>query len=273
MIRAAVPVADFRTFAPAASRTLLVRVGLALALVGTLTAAFLLSRDTTRGSALLPSGTSPVVVLDLSWSTSSDYRRIGHTLGDLAGSGRRIGLVVFSDVPYEMFPPGTQARELRPLLRFFSGPKQRRARSPWASSLSGGTRISAALLLARQILQRDGVGNGSVVLVSDLGDSPNDRTDLSAAVVTYLRDGIPLRVVGIHATAEDASFFVHLLGSRPLQARAAGGPSAKGSSAPDDLRLGLLIAAASFLVLLAVNEYLCAGLRWSGPGWSTEVER
>jgi hypothetical protein len=263
VIRAAVPIADFRAFAPAASRTLLVRAGLAVALVGALTAAFLLSRDTTRGSALLPSGTSPVVVLDLSWSTSSDYRRIGRTLRDLAGSGRRIGFVVFSDVPYEMFPPGTQARELRPLLRFFSGPKQRRAKSPWASSLSGGTRISAALLLARGILQRDRVGNGSVVLVSDLGDSPNDRTALSAAVVTYLHDGIPLRVVGIHPAPEDAGFFARLLGSRPLQVRPGGGPSATGSSASDDLRLGLLVAAAVFLVLLAVNEHLCAGLRWS----------
>ena len=125
MIRAAIPVADHRAFAPAASRTFLLRAGLAVALVGTLTAAFLLSRDASRSSALLPSGTSPVVVLDLSWSTSADYRRIGRTIADLASSGRRLGLVVFSDVPYEMFPPGTQARELRPLLRFFAGPKRR----------------------------------------------------------------------------------------------------------------------------------------------------
>ena len=151
------------------------------------------TRSSPAHDALLPSGTSPVVVLDLSWSTSSDYKRIGQTIADLASSGRRIGLVVFSDVPYEMFPPGTPARELRPLLRFFAGPKSRRSGSPWASSLSGGTRISAALLLARDALRRDGVSNGSAVLVSDLGDSPNDRTALAAAVVTYVREGIPLR--------------------------------------------------------------------------------
>ena len=262
MIRAAIPVADFGAFAPAASRTRLLRAGLAVALAGTLFAAFLLSRDTPRSSALLPSGTSPVVVLDLSWSTSSDYRRIGRTISDLAASGRRIGLVVFSDVPYEMFPPGTPARELRPMLRFFAGPKTHRAESPWAASLSGGTRISAALLLARQMLRRDGVRDGSAVLVSDLGDSPNDRTALSGAALTYLRDGIPLRVVGIHATPEDAEFFTRLLGSSPLQARAEGRAPAAGSSTPDGLRVGLLVAAGIFLVLLALNEHLCAGLRW-----------
>jgi hypothetical protein len=267
VIRSAIPLADYRSFAPAASRTGLLRAGLGVALVASLAAAFLLARDTPRSSALLPSGTSPVVVLDLSWSTSSDYRRIGRTIGDLASSGRRIGLVVFSDVPYEMFPPGTPARELRPLLRFFSGPKRQRAASPWASSLSGGTRISAALLLAREMLQRDGIRNGSAVLVSDLGDSPNDRTDLSAAVVTYLRDGIPLRVVGIHPTPDDAGFFTRLLGSRPLEPRANGGQSVTKSPPSNDLQLWLLVAAALFLVLLTLNERLCAGLRW-GREWA-----
>jgi hypothetical protein len=264
VIRAAIPIADLPAFGAAATRTRVVRAGLALALIGTLTAAFLFTRSSPARDALLPSGTSPVVVLDLSWSTSSDYKRIGRTIADLASSGRRIGLVVFSDVPYEMFPPGTPARELRPLLRFFAGPKSRRSGSPWASSLSGGTRISAALLLARDALRRDGVSNGSTVLVSDLGDSPNDRTALAAAVVTYVREGIPLKVVGIHPTPEDAGFFTRLLGSRPLQPRADGGPSRQASSSPDNLQIGLLAAAAAFLLLLAVNERACAGLRWSG---------
>jgi hypothetical protein len=263
VIRAAIPIADARSFAPVASRTRVARLTLAAALIATLAAAFLFTRDTARGSAFLPSGTSPVVVLDLSWSTASDYRRIGRTIADLASSDRRVGLIVFSDVPYEMFPPGTPSRELRPLLRFFEGPKQQRARSPWASSLSGGTRISAALLLARQVLHGDGVTNGSVVLVSDLGDAPNDRTALSAAVVTFVREGIPLRVVGIHPTPEDAGFFTRLLGREPLQPQAKGGPPAASASPPHGLQIGLLVAAALFLVLLAVNEHACAGLRWS----------
>ena len=262
-MRAAIPIADLPAFGAAATRTLFVRVGLAVALVATLALAFLFTRGSPAHDALLPSGTSPVVVLDLSWSTSSDYRRIGRTIADLASSGRRIGLVVFSDVPYEMFPPGTPARELRPLLRFFSGSKTQRAGSPWASSLSGGTRISAALLLARDALNRDRVSNGSAVLVSDLGDSPNDRTALAAAVVTYVREGIPLKVVGIHPTSEDAGFFTRLLGSRPLQPRTGGGSARPASSSPDNLQIGLLVAVAVFLLLLVANERACAGLRWN----------
>jgi hypothetical protein len=263
VIRAAIPIADLPAFEAAASRTRLIRAGLAVALVAALAAAFLLSRETPARDTLLPAGTSPVVVLDLSWSTSSDYRRIGRTISDIANSNRRVGLVVFSDVPYEMLPPGTPARELRPMLRFFSGSRKQRAGSPWASSLSGGTRISSALLLARDSLRREGIPDGSAVLVSDLGDSPNDRTALAAAVVTYLRDGIPLKVVGIHPAPEDSAFFARLLGSRPLEPRADGALARPASSSPDGLQIGLLVAAAVFLLLLAANEHFCAGLRWN----------
>jgi von Willebrand factor type A domain len=259
----AIPLADVRAFAAAELRTRLLRIGLALALAGTLAAAFLVATDSRSGNALLPSGTSPVVVLDLSWSTSSDYNRIGQTLRDLAASDRRIGLVVFSDTPYEMFPPGTPARELRSLLRFFNGPKSRRAASPWATSLSGGTRISSALLLALDVLHRERIRDGSAVLVSDLGDSPNDRAALSAAVVTYLRDGIPLRVVGVDPTAQDARFFQDLLGSRPLAPRTGGGARPGTSSSPGGLPIALLVLAAVFLALLALNEHLGARLHWS----------
>lgn len=254
---------DTRTFGAAESRTTFLRIGLAVALLVTLAAAFLLARSPRPSDSLLPAGTSPVVVLDLSWSTSSDYRQIGSTLSRLAASNRRIGLVVFSDAPYEMFPPGTPARELRSLLRFFQGPKSRRAASPWASSLSGGTRVSAALLLAREVLRREGIANGSIVLVSDLGDAPNDRAALSAAVLGYVRAGIPLRVVGIRPAPADEQFFQGLLGTRPIHPRTGAGPSAAKAAPSSGLPLALLVAAAVFLVLLAANELACARLRWS----------
>ena len=263
MIRASIPLADVRAFEAAELRTRVLRTALAVALAGTLAAAFLLARGSAQRDTLLPAGTSPVVVLDLSWSTSSDYPRIGATLRELAASGRRIGLVVFSDSAYEMFPPGTPARELRPLLRFFAGPRSRRASSPWASSLSGGTRISSALLLARDVLRRERISNGSAVLVSDLGDSPNDRSALSAAVVTYLREGIPLRVVGIDPSASDSRFFRELLGSRPLVPRSDGESRAVGSSTDDGLPIALFVVGAVFLGLLAVNEHVGARLHWS----------
>ncbi|HST25633.1 MAG TPA: vWA domain-containing protein [Gaiellaceae bacterium] len=261
MTSRAIPIPDVRVFGPSASRTQLLRAGLGLALVGTLVAAFLAAPRSRPSEALLPGGTSPVVVLDMSWSTSSDYRAIGSTIRELASSGRRVGLVVFSDVAYEAFPPGTPASELRPLLRFFSGPKSRRAASPWASSLSGGTRISGALDLARSILARDRIANGSVVLVSDLGDAPNDSTQLSAAVLAYVHEGIPLRVVGIDPTAANEQFFRRLLGSKPL--RPHGGSSANVTpSSGDGLPIALLVLAACFLALLAVNEVALARLSW-----------
>jgi hypothetical protein len=232
-------------------------------MLGTLAAAFLLARNPRPSDSILPSGTSPVVALDLSWSTSSDYRQIGRTLAELASSHRRVGLVVFSDVAYEMFPPGTPARELRSLLRFFTGPKSRRAASPWAASLSGGTRISTALVLARDVLRRGRIPDGSVVLVSDLGDAPNDRAALSAAVLGYVRAGIPLRVVGVDATPENERFFQGLLGSRPIRAGATHVPAAAGGGAPSSgLPLALIVVSAVLLALLAVNEWACARLRW-----------
>lgn len=259
----AIPLPDTRALDAARLRTTIVRFGLAAALLGLLVAAFLLARNPRPDDSLLPAGTSPVVVLDLSWSTSSDYRGIGATLRRLAASNRRIGLVVFSDAAYEMFPPGTPARELRSLLRFFTGPKSRRAASPWASSLSGGTRVSTALLLARDVLAREHVSKGSVVLVSDLGDAPNDRAALSAAVLGYMRAGIPLRVVGVNATAENEQLFQGLLGSRPIRPLRDGSSASRAGTPSSGLPLALVVVAGVLLALLAVNELACARLRWS----------
>src|SRR5581483_6418490 len=105
-----------------------------------------------------------------------NYDQIERTLQDLAGSGRRIGLVLFSDIAYEALPPGTPASELRPYVRFF---RARGTPNPWQEAFAGGTRIWSALDLAHRMLQRDHVGNGAVVLISDLADAPNDRALLA----------------------------------------------------------------------------------------------
>jgi hypothetical protein len=262
-MRTAIPLPDAGAFRSAERRTRLVRTGLALALLGTVAAAFLLARGPQSRAAILPGGTSAVVVLDLSWSTSSNYAEIARTLRELASSGRRLGLVVFSDVAYEMLPPGTPAVELRPLLRFFSPSKTSRADSPWASSLSGGTRISAGLLLGGAILRRDRIPNGSIVLVSDLDDAPDDRAQLTAAVLSDLRDRIPLQVVAIDPTAENERFFQGLVGRRPLRPRANRGSPVAEASSPSGLPLALVAVAALFLALLAVNEHAGARLTWS----------
>ncbi len=257
----AIPLPDARAFRSAERRTQLLRTGLAIALVGTLTAAFLLARGSRAQAGTPAGGASTVVVLDLSWSTSSDYGQIERELRALASSEGRLGLVVFSDVAYEMFPAGTPAAELRPLLRFFRRVKGRRVQSPWASSLSGGTRLSAGLLLGRDLLQRGRVSSGSVVLVSDLSDAPDDRAQLTATLLSYQRERIPLRVVAIDPTAENERFFQGLLGARPQRPRASGSSPAAGSSS-NGLRVALFAVAALFLVLLAVNELACARLTW-----------
>jgi hypothetical protein len=262
--RAVVPLPDVRVFRSAERRTQLLRLGLALALLATLAGAFLLAQGPRARAGTVQGGKSSVVVLDLSWSTSSSPGEIARTLRGLASSGSWIGLVVFSDVAYEMLPPGTPAAELRPLLRFFTGSKGRRADSPWASSLSGGTRISAGLLLAQEILNRDRVSAGSVVLLSDLGDAPNDRAQLTAAVLSYLREGVPLRVVAIHPTAENERFFQGLLASRPLRSRANRSSPVATASSSSGLPVALFVVAALFLALLAVNEHACARLTWRG---------
>jgi hypothetical protein len=258
-----IPLPDAAGFRPEERRTRILRGGLAIALLGALLAALLLARSSRSDAGILSGGTSTIVVLDLSWSTSSNHGEIARTLRALASSGKRLGLVVFSDVAYEMFPAGTPAAELRPLLRFFGPSKGRRVESPWASSLSGGTHVSAGLLLAREILQRDRVPDGSVVLVSDLSDAPDDRAQLTATLLSYVRDGIPLRVVAIDPTAENERFFRGLLGTRPLRPRATRSSAITGPPTSSGLPLTLVVVAALFLVLLAVNEHACARLSWS----------
>jgi hypothetical protein len=261
-VRSVISLSDAAVFRPAARRTRVVRAGLAAALLVTLAVAFLLARTSPSRAASSSGGPSTVVVLDLSWSTSSNFRQIAGTLRGLASSGGRVGLVVFSDAAYEMLPTGTPSVELRPLLRFFGGPRSRRAESPWALSLSGGTRISAGLQLALDMLRRDRVTSGSVVLVSDLDDAPNDRAQLAAAVLSYLRAGVPLRAVAINPTAENERFFRGLLESRPLRAGVTGSAPVDGAPSSSGLPVALVAVAALLLALLAVNEHACARLTW-----------
>src|SRR6266496_2645632 len=80
--------------------------------------AVLAARDSNvRQAPLVPSGTTGMVVLDLSASVYE--AAFGPTLEKMAKQGERAGLVVFSDAAYEVLPPGTPGHELLPFLRFF----------------------------------------------------------------------------------------------------------------------------------------------------------
>ena len=64
-----------------------------------------------RDRGLLPTGTTGVVVLDLSLSILDDQSGVvRRTLQSLVDSDAPVGVVIFSDVPYELLPPGTPAR-------------------------------------------------------------------------------------------------------------------------------------------------------------------
>ncbi len=214
-----VPLVDALDLRRMALRTRVGLLGLAVLVAGLALASVLLLRDAgARTASLLPPGSGAIVVLDLSASIDTDtYSRIGLTLADLARSRARVGLVVFSDQAYEALPPGVPASTLEPLIRYFTLPKQVGGAAPafppnpWVRSFSAGTRIAAGLELAHG-LALDQRRRPTVVLISDLDDSPSDLPRLTGIVLAYQRDKIPLKVVGLNPSLSDQTFFTKLLG-------------------------------------------------------------
>ena len=218
---------------------------------------------------VLPAGSSGIIVLDLSASISEDtYARISSTISDFASSNGRYGLVVFSGTAYEALPPGTPAKNLEPLVRYFTLPPQTKPgflptfpTNPWTDTFSAGTRISAGLELAHT-LATNGLVRPAVVLVSDLDDDPGDLLRTSLAVLAFRRDRVPLRIVALNPSPEDQRFFQKLLGKQgaitavhlPRKASAV-----SGSGGFPWLLAGLALAVAA---ALAVNELLLARLDW-----------
>ncbi len=259
-MRPSIPLGDIAVLAREGRRTLAMRAVLAAALAGALVAAWFAAQPSGKRAGLLPRGKSPVVAIDMSWSVSYDnYAQIERTLEDLAGSGRRIGLVLFSDIAYEALPPGTPASELRPYLRFFA---KRGVRNPWSDAFSGGTRIWSALDLAHRMLRGDRISNGSVVLISDLADAPNDRAQLGQTLASFARDSIPIKVVGLDPTPEDAQLFRGALahGGGSVTTLDPAQETTRRRSRPGAFPVALVAAATSLALLLGLNEHALAAL-------------
>ena len=171
-------------------------------------------------------GSGGIIVLDMSTSVDRlKYQRVQRLLTTLADTEGRIGLVMFSDTAYEMFPPDTRTEELRPLLKFFQPQTRARSReearrqarqseipSPWDRSFRGGTKISTGLAEARRIIEREGNPSLQVMLLSDLDDSAFDTPALTQELIRYERDGIDLRVVPLFPAFPDRQLFVSLVG-------------------------------------------------------------
>ena len=199
----AIPSADIGALAPYARRTRRLRAALAAVLVGLVVAAVLLARGSDdTPSRLLPPGTSGIVVIDVSRSVDGQtYEPIASILRQLIALREPVGVVAFSDVAYQLLPPGSSSRELRPLLRLFTPEQSGVEESPWSPAFTAGTRISTGLELTRAILERQHIKNGAVLLVSDLQTASSDIADMTEAIIEYRKAGIPLRIAPLSAAA------------------------------------------------------------------------
>jgi VWA domain containing CoxE-like protein len=275
--RVALPLADAPALAPLARRTALIRWVLALAIAAVAVAAAFTTRSMRVGeSAFFSPGSAGVIVLDLSSSTeAAPPQEIELGLNRIARSGRKTGLVLFSDVAYEALPPTAKAAELRPFIRYFHAPRvdptnpfalpprsERRRTNPW-SSFRGGTRISSGLRLARTALERS--HSSGVVLISDLNDSLFDLPQLTRTLHDYVRAGIRLRVVGLNPNPSDREFWVRQLGEQafvPEPALTTDPAAHKTARLIGTFPRRLVLLGALLALLLALNELWGNRLSW-----------
>jgi hypothetical protein len=253
---------DTRALRTASFRTRLVRLLLVVATLAALTAAAASARDLeVHPEGLLPTGTTGVVIVDLSLSIGEEnLQDVRRALKRVVDANEPIGFVVFSDVPYELLPPGTPATELRPILRLLA-PQDRKLAHPWQESYRAGTRISEALELARYMLRRDRISPGSILLLSDLDTAPDDFDKL-ARTLQSLREEVIVRVVPLSPSSEGFELFSGVLGPSAFTQ-----PSELSVRAPDPASgvrggtpIGLLVFGALCLVALAAHERFGARL-------------
>jgi hypothetical protein len=253
-------------------RTTIVRLALGAALVA------LAAIAVWRAAALepstvpfIPENSTTVVVVDQSKSIYvAAYKRIAATLRRLVAADVPVGLVAFSDAAYEMLPPGARSSDLKPLLRFYTpsaggsnvDPESNFVASPWDNVFAAGTRISSGLALARSILHRDGIRNGTILLLSDLETAADDQPTLAQALVRIRRDpAVRLKVVPLFPLPDDRRFFASFVPRRdfvkPSQLRVAPKAASPGRITAA-MPWPLLAVAGAIVLLLAANELLCA---------------
>ena len=229
---------DVGAFPVAARRTWFLRILLGGAAAALLLAAAVSARNLdTREHGLLPNGTIGIVVVDLSVSIADDdYRQVRRVLRRLIAEDARIGLVFFSDVPYELLPPGTPAAELEPMLR---------------------------LLVPPAIGPPVNVRNASILLVSDLETAPEDVPALVRTLAEIRRSSIALRVSALAPSSDARRIFegfvqegaFSLEQPRP-ESDAEPAPATKTTTA---LPVALVVLGALFFVALAAHVGFTGG--------------
>jgi hypothetical protein len=265
--RGAVALADLGELHGRAQRTAFVRVGLALALLGTLALLFDVAGSAGAGrAAVFPEGTNTgVVALDMSASISGPtYARVATTLRGIVNANQSIGLIMFSDTAYELLPPNSPPGALLQFIPFFTplrfyGGTPIFGQTPW-DTFMGGTRVASGLEMARQALVRAKVKHGAILLVSDLNDASSDEGLLAAEALRLRTEHIPVRIVPLYAAAVDLHFFGALFGQQAFVNPSVFTHTAKrhAESIAAPAPWALLVLGTLLIVLLAGNE------RWNG---------
>ena len=263
MTASAIPASESARLRPAVRRTTAFRVALALALLGSLVLAFFAAKSyDVRYAPLVPSGTTGMVVLDMSASVYEGAME--ETLEKMSSTGEQAGLVVFSDAAYELLPPGTPGRELLPILRYLkpTGSGGQLPVNPW-QEFRAGTRISAGMATAREALERVGAQKGSIVLISDLEILPDEVERLGGEISDLKRAGITVRIVPLNPTPEKRAKIVALTGPSAML-REPGESGAVRAPEEHSLRAALpwsfALVAVIVAILLAANERALARL-------------
>jgi hypothetical protein len=289
----AIPVSDAGAMSGSARRLTVVRAVLAAGLVAALAGAILFAQRPGEGERTLVKGAdSGVVVLDLSASIGQPGRTVVDPFEYLADTDQEFGLVIFSGRAYEVLPPGTSSAELRPIIRALlpfpdvclartdiqcppgtrrvvpdseEGERIRRdSVTPWDTNFRGGTEISQGLLLARGMLDRHGMREHGVLLISDLDDALLDIPKLTRELITYRQEKIPIHVVALAPFDDDRFFFERILGKDAFVDRAdmTPGLDARRRAQRAGVPEGLAGLALVLLTLLALNEHYCGRLAW-----------
>lgn len=263
------PYGELESLRRARTRTSALRAGLAVGLVATFLAALAVavSRDA-RPGAVLPAGTTGMIVLDLSGSTGGKAE-VGELIRRIAAADERTGLVVFSDGAYEVLPPGTPGRDLVPMIRFFTpGLGGESIGDPWSSNFAGGTNVLAGIDRALASLEGDDVASGSILLVSDLEFVPEQIARLPTLLTELRQTRVEVRVLPVDARPEQRRFFERVLGaaafvdidSATTIATGSGSERARFRLAEDGTPWLFVFLTGALLTLLAANERYCTRL-------------
>jgi len=261
--RTGIDTCDVGAFPRPARRARVLRFAFAGATLALVVAAAATARGLdSREEGLLPSGTTGVVVVDLSLSIADeDYHAVRRALRGLIAEDASIGLVVFSDVAYELLPPGTPASQLQPMLRLLVPPRLGPPVNPWTQTFRAGTRISTALELARGMLERERVEAGSILLVSDLETAPDDVPAVARTVDALRRGSIELRVFALSPSNDARVLFEGFIDKGAFAAPEGEGEEATSETSVENrFPRWLMLLGALFFLALAALERFGAGL-------------